>query len=375
MASPVKTSEFLVLAIRGDRLTSRLEGLIASWRMARGLGRHLVFTWPKPFAHEEADYLASSIFDLEGMAGSPESHDLKILEQRGVPRQGALDLRTEAGWPDALDRKKLAEWPAHIFVNARHDMEFKGEDPEQVRRERKELFKLLRTQPVVTENLERAMDWIGPKPFTAVHIRRGDLMTKLGKSLTRFRAWPPEAPTDTPEFAAMAEELRIGLFHFTMRVAPLESYAKAARQSPPAERILVFSDSDAVALEFQQSLPEREVLRADSFAAPLNEIQRAWLDVLLMMRARKIIGTGSSFSNFASFYGEVPLIDVRAKTAKAKIVAFFFQSFATYVDDSPALQKRCARILNTLIDKQFRWRYWPAVLRLYKRAYFLLHSK
>jgi hypothetical protein len=361
----------LVYAQRSDRLTSRLEGLIGSWRVARGLGRPTVFFWPKPYGYEEGDYSAASIFDLRSMARSPDSRDLKIAERRTGLRKDALHLRAQPGWPDALDRHKLMAQKSHIFIQAMHTMEFKGEHPDDIEEERKSLFRLLLPHPIILEKLEKAIGWIGEGPFTAVHIRRGDVVDKLTEALAAY----PRQNSEGGDPARAEERLGICIGNFIPRWAPIEAYVARVRRSDPNRRILVFSDSPTAAEEFQRALPERDVRRFSFFAAPLTELQRSWLEVLVLMRAQEIVSTQSTYGLFASRYGGVPFTPVHKVTDGNAFRSCFFQYYGPSLRESPRLQRVCARLVTASIRREVREYYWMAFRRFSKRLYCLLRPK
>ncbi len=378
MVSPTPPREFSVYAQRSDRLTSRLEGLICAWRIARHLERKLVFFWPKPYHYEEGDYFAGSIFDLKAMARSPESKDLRIVERRSGLRKDAINLRSLPGWPDALDRRKMIAREAHFFTDAM-SAEFKGENPLAVQAESRALFALLRPHPLILENLYQAVASLGEEPFTAVHIRRGDIMEGLGRTLARYHELISTGAASSVAYATIEKRLGGWISHFVKRTASLEAYAAALRQvapgSSPSRRLLVFSDSDSAAREFQQSLPGREMVLVSSFQTALTEIQRSWLEVLLMMRAREIIATNSTFSDFASRYAGIPLVDVRSLMSHAAIHEFFFRSFEPNLRDAPFLRNKCARLLDASLHRATFRRYWISTSRFFKRARHLVKAK
>jgi hypothetical protein len=114
------------------------------------------------------------------------------------------------------------------------------------------------------------------EPFVAVHVRRGD-----------FTA------------AASDRELREGRHNYqiatTWYVGALRAVRSAIGEDTPA---IVFSDGDAAELKDLLAEPRTRMHAAVSAAT----------DLLAMASASALVGSGSSFSQWASFLGQMPSV-------------------------------------------------------------------
>ena len=347
-ASPKRT----VFATRKDRLTSRLEGLLSVWRFARLLDRNTVIHWP-PLPEDQA-YFSSLIFDLEAMARDPATDDLKLIDQKYEPRTDVLDLNPTPEFPDKLDRDKLKEIPRNLFLRSQADIQFREEKTADIETDKKRLYALIKPHPVVQAQLAKALEWIGPGEFVGVHIRRGDLISNTEVMMRRYlHQANPRRPGTVEDIARAELRLKDWIHHFVVRAAPTEAYIDGLKWATwfkaKKPRVIIFSDSETYAREFQRKCPGYTTLLMSDFSAELSEIQRAYLEMLILSRSRRIISTRSTFSLFASFYGNTAFTNVQLLTSRAKMRVFFRKSFREKLRESRTLEVKCEKLLDACL--------------------------
>ncbi len=121
--------------------------------------------------------------------------------------------------------------------------------------------------------LSRVKPWVEVRPFFAVHVRRGDFSQPISTELSEGR-----------------RNTRI----------PIEWYLEALRAIRRLEQRRAIVFSDGTDRELRPLLREPEVARAP--------VQNAVADILSMSSAGALIASGSTFSMWGSFLGQIPTL-------------------------------------------------------------------
>lgn len=344
--------QFSIYAQRTDRLTSRLEGLLSVWRFARVIDRKTVLYWPQrrdPYQGET--YRASSILDLEAMASDPASNDLSVHDKKYLQRKDVRNFAETPGWDHSLERHTVRDLAGDFYVGGQTNLKFPDEKACAIEAEKKSLYARLRPRPIILKNVAAALDWLGPGEFSAVHLRRGDLLAELSAKMRQYEGAARSRSVATEQdFLRVEDQLAHWMTHFVVRAAPMEAYLDALADAksgvPPGQRLVIFSDSEEAARDFQKQCGSRDVLLMSSFGTELTEIQRSYVEVLLLTHAQRIISTYSTFGKFASHYGDRPFTDVRAYAGPQRMRSFFAQTFASDLAGAPWASAKCEELLE-----------------------------
>jgi hypothetical protein len=138
---------------------------------------------------------------------------------------------------------------------------------------------------------------------TAVHVRRGDLISLLSYSLTEFKR-------------------RKVAQNFAHRYVPLDAYIQCIESEAPSGLLTFFSDDEASIEELSSRYPGRVVdgrIILDSFR--LSEPQRALVEFILISRARMVIGGGSQFCQLPSKLGGIQCVNPMRYASVTSIVS------------------------------------------------------
>ncbi|MFM2199716.1 MAG: hypothetical protein RLZZ505_3148 [Verrucomicrobiota bacterium] len=337
----------LVLFQRKDRLGARIEGMLSAWRFAKVTGRNLIVFWP---GHPTGEYDPESLFDLGAMSGN---RDLMISHSRydDYPLKNAeIDLLRSQGWPFFLRKRDILRSPDKaVKIVTPHSTYFffRGEFPWRVAEEIRELYSRLIPAVCIRDALTAALCWIGDPDFIAVHIRRGDVVSKIKQKLQNFIA--AGAGQGNPR-TALDQLMKDGklekdLHNFVKRVTSMDAYISAL---PPNNRskLVVFSDTPEAAAEFQSRLPTSQAVLVSSFEVELNDEQRAYLELLILSKARRVISTASCFSRLACQCGRPSFHDARNVFGAHGTRTAFHELFGEILGDSEFLGRECLRVLN-----------------------------
>ncbi len=362
------TEEALVLYERRDQLGARLEGMLSAWRFAKLTRRKLIVFWPDQ--NFSGQYDPALFFDLKAMV---ENEDLVIhfSEYNDQFLQGGiLDLRKASGWPFFIKKSDYVGSRNHaVKIKTFHSTYFcfRWESPWRVVRELKQLFHQLIPIVQIRDALSEALSWIGDPDFIAVHIRRGDVVDKTRARLTSFisseaeHGNSPEALEKlmTGGWDGMEIGLQHFLHHFVKKVTSIDSYIAAIPKNNNA-RVVVFSDSLEAAEEFQARFTGSRSILISSFLVEMTKSQRAYLELLILAKAGRVISTASCFSRVACQCGRPIFHDARNALGADGTRSAFQQLFGDVLNHADFLRDECLRILNRelALDRWVRLPDW-----------------
>ena len=232
-----------------------------------------------------------------------------LWEQSAEPFTDFVDLTFIDGWEhylkNGLDPKVL---DGHTNFRFGHNKPFfmQGERRQEVVSEARRMIRSIPINAQVAAVVCDIRAAIQPETRCAVHIRRGDVVEVLRRPTLR------------------ASTRRKYVKAFVTHYADLSSYASAL--SDIAEHSLFLcTDDQAEGERAKERLAGRDIIMLSDVVAGYNSAltsnQRAFVEMLLMADAKMILGTGSAFCGFASYYGGNRLVDVRQWIIPGDLIA------------------------------------------------------
>jgi hypothetical protein len=337
--------------------------MLSAWRFARVTRRKLVVFWSD--RNPPGSYDPEFLFDFKAMAESGHADDLSVLFARydeQFLKGEVIDLRQAPGWPFALRKGDfLNSQDRAVKIMTLHSTYFcfRWESPWRIADELRELFSRLIPSVQIRDALSAALAWIGDPDFIAVHIRRGDVIRDVKRKLQGFV--DSESGHGDPQAALdklMNEEgLAKDLHNFVKRVSSMDAYIAAIPRKSRA-KVVVFSDTPEAAAEFQSLLGETRPVLMSSFGTGLNNTQQAYLELLVLSKASRVISTASCFSRLACQCGRPSFHDARNTSGAAGTRAAFRELFGGILDGEEMLRSECLRVLDRELALD-RWSRMP----------------
>ncbi|QLC25969.1 hypothetical protein HFP57_13680 [Parasphingopyxis algicola] len=289
---------------RSDRLIARLKSTLLAWRFLNQVNGRLIVNWPnipQRYGDECFRYSPAELFDLVQLH-CDRGDELIFVEQRPMTFPPEA---TNLGDPEYKDYfrngfpRDMFEGRDTLFAN-RGTAPFFFEDESAARadfpNQMSDLFHTLPLNIYIKTHLNRFYEktGLGPGEYIALHIRRGDCYDMLLNELNG-------------EAGASIDPKRVELLvgHFAIRTAPAEYYAEGIEQALSTGKKIVFtSDSPETIGTFRKKYGAREFIDLSMFKMAID-IQKAFLDFLIIKNAAYVIGTSSNFSYFAAQLGKI----------------------------------------------------------------------
>lgn len=315
-----------LFSFRTDRLTSRLQALLFSWRYARKFNARCTFIWPKPRAEYIADdtehYEFSRIFDLPQLYA--QTPDLRVADgpipkqlQRLWKKHGSNQIGKNPV-VDNLDCFKMGNFHVNGALLA---FRTQDEDPAQVLGDAAKLFAEL----PIRQRLLDLVDREDSAEFTAIHIRRGDLVP-YGKAI--LDAYVKE------DWDRMRAKFRM----LMAKTVPLTTYRKYL--SEVRKPALFFSDDSAVAHALcDEAGPSGSRVYHPS-KAKLYPIERDFVSMLAMGRCNEVVGGWSVYARFAAQTNQTPHRDLRSITHWRDYIDMIWDECLSPDDDARYFENR-----------------------------------
>ena len=282
---------------RTDRMTSRFQAMLGCWRYTRKVGAQLSVIWPPPrdeyLASDNKHFELSRIFDVpEVYARHPDLH----FADGPIPARFMKLWKKHApqlhhgGVIDSFSELKMGDYHLNGAIRWYRD---RTETREQATKEASALFKEL---PLRRE-LAQIIDAEAKEDFTALHIRRGDLVGIGRDVLLRLKVG----------------QIDLARAAFRMLIAksiPIKAYEAFLQDGK--RNYLVFSDDTSVAQNLMDKFGSGND-QAYSYASEgLYSIERDFIEMSVMSRCREVVGGGSVFARFAAMIADKPMIDLRS---------------------------------------------------------------
>lgn len=284
---------------RSDRLIARLKEMLWAWRFAQQANGQLVYFWvplPERVGEERKNYKPGHILDLPKFyAGGGGDHLLFLEDLINFPHD-AIDLggqEFEHCRAEGFDRARFTDTSDVFLYRAKKSERFAGfrmdDEPEQgyMRlREVRKLFASLPPNPIIERVLNTFFERneISDGKFAAIHVRRGDCYDQLRQEL----------------LDEDVDRTKLFITHLMIRTAPLEFYRPFIEKLIQDDIKIVFtSDTPDVIEEFRNEFGRKHFIDLSNVVMKIP-IQKAFLDFLILTKARTIVGTGSNFGQFAS---------------------------------------------------------------------------
>ena len=302
--------------------------MLHAWCFAEHVGGRVIVFWPPPAAslvesEIDAEYNPKLIFDLLSFYQKGFGDELLFLEGRSIEKlDGGLRLDDPAFQsmrPHGFLKSQFLQEHPIVHVSGAHEYLFSDEpaDPEYMRRRLQERFACLPLNPVVERFLSDVRRWIKTDRYTAIHVRRGDVIQRLKSDLA----------VGFDGDGSPSEQLATTLSHVVCRTAPFEFYYPAIEEALQRdERIVYFSDSPETIVHFQEKFGSEYFVDTRRFMNNRPAIQKAFLDFNLLVRSQHVIGTGSVFSEFAATLGANHHTDVHATGTPASLERYVYAS-------------------------------------------------
>ncbi len=283
---------------RTDGLGGRLLALVRVLRFAEKLGARVTMRWASlayTFRdHGATDWTPSELFDLDRFdfdgldlaEGTPEPLDpgTLVLEERP-------DLAQHLRF--GFDPETLLAHGASFASNGQRLLRLVGETDADVHEGLVTVFDRLIPKQAVRDEFAATKEILGPQPFVALHVRRGDVVSNLvGK-----------AGSDAP-----VADLEPDMRHFVRRCAPVALMISALDEQAPGAKVLIFGEDPQSIGEAADALGSRALLAPA--AERLGPLQRAFLEILLMREASAIYACASQFSRLPAQVGRARLHEI-----------------------------------------------------------------
>lgn len=286
---PLKKLGPIVVARRWDRLGGRLGAILNAWAVARALGLDFRFVWP--LGEFEELNKPKELFDSAFLARY-ECNDMDLTG------------RVVKFVPTHLSLSEAREFARNIGDNVFFDVSdcfeiltFLNESSEMAHERFEAAFNEIGWSSDVLDLIRRITDCSSPSNYSAVHIRAGDIVTG---------DWRQFVPVDK------------------YLPTPYIDFALLELSNFGTKEIVIFSDNIAY-LDFLKD-NFKFVRTVDEFVwgyKNLNELHKAFSDIMVLSRAQSIFGPNSSaFSCFAANLGNLKIKGIDDLIGKEKALEF-----------------------------------------------------
>jgi hypothetical protein len=214
----------------------------------------------------------------------------------------------------SLGRIRGSKSPAVPVIDNGGPMLTAGEDPAAAAEQVRALFASLPLAPRIEKSVKAVAKDHNFSRLVAVHVRGGDIVEVLREACEGF----------TPEALEPDSDLDRYTDHFFRGYAPSPACVRLLRPYLQQDfGLLFFSDTPGAVDPFQKKFPYKLIKADDLAPVPLNEIQRALFEILMMSRCHAIIGAKSMFSTLASLIGGVPIQDARRQATPEEFLGAY----------------------------------------------------
>lgn len=307
-------------------MVARLKCVYYAWRFIDRVDGQLFVIWPKlpeRYSEENVGYSPSQIFDLSNFYAAGGADRIQFLEGQCLFPESAVGLDGPAfahRRPGSFELSDFADTDIVLSHRNRINYTYSDEtaDSPKVTGRVTELFRSLPIHPEIERVKEAFFERNGltPKGYDAVHVRRGDV----------FDMWRAEMPsllasTTTPE------RLNLIIGHYISRTAPLQFYHPAISEIVKAGRKIIFtSDTPEIITHFRREFGPEYFIDLSGLKMR-NDIQKAFLDFLILADAGTIVGTSSNFSSFPAELGGATFVNVSGSGTEDSLVKSFELDF------------------------------------------------
>jgi hypothetical protein len=337
-----------ILAGRKDRLGMRLAIILQAWHFGRQTGYQTVALWPSSEINREQDderdplqYPISDFFDIEATLLNIGDDSIVFRDAFFPPKRKFVDKDPAlAGqFPGRFKRDAVSELPPVMHVRGQAvGLRFTDEKAEDVRKSCGSLFRKLVPVPEVRAATADLAAWIGTPAFTAIHLRRGDIMRAVRRLVSEFDPGAPP-PVNLRRYLAM---LRSKLAPLSSVVAILQS--DALRNS----KVVVFSDCPETSQRMCSLLEGWDCVRICDHPTPqANDNQRSLAEFITLANSSTLVGTQSAFSRCAHFVGEGQFIDATLhRTPRENAITVLDELCGDLFSTRPDLRAACHGIME-----------------------------
>jgi hypothetical protein len=268
--------DLIVVANRWDGLGGRLHAILNAWSVARALGLEFRFVWQRNACTEFAE--SREIFDdafVERFEIADSTCEARVI----LPIPRGLSLR------DAKELCRAATTNSVIKINECFNVHAFANEPPETALAR---FRVGLSEIGWSHTLHALIESISvekyPRGYSVIHVRAGDLVTGDWRQFVKVEKYMPMAYVE---------------------------FAIETLSAPDRSPVVLVSDNEP----YIRYLKTRfNLIRpADIVAgyADLTELQRAFADILVLSRARRIAGPRRSvFSQFAAHLGGLKSLSV-----------------------------------------------------------------
>ncbi|MGO9326835.1 MAG: hypothetical protein ACLQJ0_01790 [Steroidobacteraceae bacterium] len=270
-------SDSIVIAKRWDGLGGRLHAILNAWSVARALDLAFRFVWPRGAdiaLHEPRELFSDTFIDRFELADS------------GYASRVVLSDPTVLSLPDAMDLCRAANTNSMIEISECFDVvAFVTEPAEAAQARFRNGLREIGWSRASHALIEHISDDKFLRGYSAIHIRAGDIVAGNWRQFVPVEKY---VPTAYVEFA-------------------IQTLSGADR-----DPVVVVSDNERYVCHlksrFNTILTPGDIV--PGYAA-LTELQRAFADILVLSRARRIVGPrASAFSQLAAHLGNVTILGV-----------------------------------------------------------------
>ncbi len=312
---------------RSDRLIARLRHMFYGIRFAGQVGAPLIMVWsPLPTFSQQfdgTDYHLDHIFNIREHYANGGARQLVLYDSvtpfpPDLPNLEGAEFASMR--PANFDRHYfLSERP--VVYSGRYDpYQFADEQKsrEQLNAEVRTIYTGLPHNTVVARILATAREKLDCEDYAILHVRRGD----VGEMLRR----------DIPLLAAGTldrRQLKLTLGHYLARTAPFSFYYPEIERCLEAGMRIVFtSDSPETLAHFTKKFGPKPFVDINKYVRARVPIQKAFLDFNMMIGAKRIISTGSTYATFAATLGDCELVNVARNGDIEQFEEFLIQEYA-----------------------------------------------
>ena len=332
----------LVIAGRFDRLGARLKNMLCAWRFARRAEGSTIVLWNhvNHVTGDPSSYDPGTIFDLDTI---DHFNDLKLFENIDAVNQlygWRIDVdaqfSTRRKSDDSIILQAMRDDFIIVYLETRQIV-WPNDSPAQHEADMRALFRELPLNRAVSDAINAVTDRIAINEAIAVHIRRGDIISNLFLPIEKF----------------VDNNVAV---NFAARYVPLDGYISAIEALGPARPLVCFSDDPQIKIIFGDRY-RHKLLFIDSVLDEfdLSELQRSFVEFVLISRCNTVLGGGSQFCRLAAILGGIPIVDPMSYSSALSVMADIdkFLEEAKYDDERHTmLFSACSSVFRRLGMKE-----------------------
>ena len=238
--------------------------MLCGLRISRKLNYNFKYVWKPAYSYLVGENL----------------HDTNLLFSPNLLSDQIEKVDPEVNLKDWEEYTKDAEHPSYEVSDPFKITALPGENPILVSQDLRSIFFEILSKEIkfkfqqLLEKIE-----ISSRAITAIHVRRGDLLT-----------------LDIKDLPDIAERYTPSKYY--------DAFITGRLEKNPNDRFLLFSDDKEKRLELANRFPDNcSIVDSEEWPFDFTVIEEAMLDMLLMSTCGEVVGAKSAYNNLASIIG------------------------------------------------------------------------